>query len=67
MAKKTMTPEKLEEHQANIDDVRKLLNSAIDSLDNAESCETAEDFLANVEAALGDMDSAWDDLKAMQK
>lgn len=66
MTTRKMSAEKLEEHQANIDDVRKTLNRAIEALDCAESCETAEDFVANVDFALCEILDAKHDLTKMK-
>ncbi len=40
----------LDEKQAEIGDLRKLAQSILDALDNAESCETESDFVAEARA-----------------
>ena len=66
MAIRKMSTEKMAEHQANIDDVRKTLERAIESLDCAESCETVEDFEANVASALCELIDAKHELTVMK-
>lgn len=44
------TTENIEDRQDEIDDIKKLAQTLLDSLDCAESCETPKDFDANVDA-----------------
>lgn len=46
-----MSKMSLEDRQAEIESIRKLLECAIDALELAESCEADGDFAANMEDA----------------
>lgn len=50
-----------------ITDIRAAVSQADDALMNAESCETPEDFDANIEAALDSLKEAIDAIKETRK
>jgi hypothetical protein len=50
-----------EERQDHVVELRRLLEVAVEALQNAEGCKTVEDFDANVEGAKAAIDAALSD------
>ena len=61
------TVDNLEDRQGDIDDIKKLAQEVLDSLDCAEGCETATDFDANIEAVLESMKEITAALKELRE
>jgi hypothetical protein len=61
------TADNLEDRQAEIDDIKKLAQALLDSLDCAEGCETPTDFDANIEAVFENMKEITAALKELRE
>ncbi len=55
----------LEDQQAEIAELRALVANVTEALENAESCETKEDFRANIEEAVSSLTTLLGELREL--
>ena len=63
---KKTTAENIDDRQAGVDDMSANIEAAADSLSNAVSCETPEDFDENIDEAINYLKIALSELKAFR-
>ena len=61
------TENNFDDRQADVSDIVTTINAAVEALDNAESCETPEDFDANVDEALEGLKAAISEIKGLRR